>query len=60
MSTFPSYAMYVLWLTLDFDSHANTYQTLHKHQKVDDDDGHYMVTANTQLTERCKFSLMLG
>jgi dual-specificity kinase len=43
-----------------FDSHADTYQTLHKHQKVDDDDGHYMVTANTQLTERCKFSLMLG
>ncbi|KAK5210227.1 serine threonine protein kinase CMGC group [Exophiala xenobiotica] len=34
--------------------------TLHKHQKVDDDDGHYMVTANTQLTERYDIVKLLG
>ncbi len=27
---------------------------LHKHQKTDDDDGHYIVQPNTVMTERCK------
>lgn len=30
-----------------------------KDLKVDDDDGHYMVTPDTDLTERCKFSPVL-
>lgn len=30
-------------------------QTLHKHSKVDDDDGHYIVQPDTALTDRCKF-----
>lgn len=29
-------------------------QTLHKHQKVDDDDGHYIVQPDTPLTDRCE------
>ncbi|KIX07891.1 uncharacterized protein Z518_02545 [Rhinocladiella mackenziei CBS 650.93] len=33
---------------------------LHKHQKVDDDDGHYMVTANTPLTDRYDIIKLLG
>ena len=27
---------------------------IHKHQKVDDDDGHYIVTPDTALTDRCE------
>ncbi|RVX71980.1 hypothetical protein B0A52_04578 [Exophiala mesophila] len=34
--------------------------TLHKHQKVDDDDGHYLVTPNSQLTDRYDIVKLLG
>ena len=33
---------------------ANISQTLSSQQKVDDDDGHFIVNDNTDLTERCK------
>lgn len=33
---------------------ANLFQYLPKGQKVDDDDGHYIVTPDTELTDRCK------
>lgn len=26
-----------------------------KNQKIDDDDGHYIVTPETDITDRCKF-----
>jgi len=32
---------------------ADQKQNLHKHQKVDDDDGHYIVSPNVPLTDRC-------
>jgi dual-specificity kinase len=32
---------------------ADQTQNLHKHQKVDDDDGHYIVSPNVPLTDRC-------
>ncbi|EHY56886.1 serine threonine protein kinase CMGC group [Exophiala dermatitidis] len=34
--------------------------TLHKHQKVDDDDGHYIVTPHTPLTDRYDIVRLLG
>lgn len=34
--------------------HADLNQNISKHQKVDDDDGHYIVQANSVMTERCK------
>ncbi|KIV82778.1 hypothetical protein, variant [Exophiala sideris] len=34
--------------------------TLHKHQKVDDDDGHYLVSNNTPLTDRYDIIKLLG
>jgi hypothetical protein len=29
-------------------------QYLHQHEKVDDEDGHYIVAPDTELAERCK------
>lgn len=29
-------------------------QTVHKHLKVDDEDGHYIVQPDTPLTDRCE------
>lgn len=34
---------------------ANSNQNISKNQKVDDDDGHYIVQANSVMTERCEF-----
>ena len=33
---------------------TNILQYLPKHQKVDDEDGHYIVNPDTDLTDRCK------
>ena len=35
---------------------ADIYQYGSKHQKIDDDDGHYIVTPGADFTERCKLS----
>lgn len=47
-----SFVMYVL-LTKHEWIRADEIQNLHKHQKVDDDDGHYIVSPNVPLTDRC-------
>lgn len=47
-----SFVMYVLLTKYEW-IRADEIQNLHKHQKVDDDDGHYIVSPNVPLTDRC-------
>jgi dual-specificity kinase len=42
-----------------FHFYADEMQYGNKNQRIDDDDGHYVISPGTDLTERCTFSLYL-